>query len=104
MLDLEQIQLLDNAKKTRYMALEKLFEHPSFKYFMEWAKQEEADHTQRVLTAQTWDQHCFHTGARFAFNAVVNFEVQVEQEFAGYAQDALETKYELDELQNGTEE
>lgn len=98
MLDLDQINALDNASKLRYMALEKLFDHPSFKYFIEWAKAQTIDHQQRVLTATNWDQHCFHTGARLAFDSMVNFEDNAEKEFAGYAAEALDNKLDLDEL------
>ena len=37
-MDLEQLQALPDAAKERYMALGRLFEHPSYKFLMDWSK------------------------------------------------------------------
>jgi len=97
MLAMEQINALDNKAKIRYLALEKLFGHPSYKFLIEWAKAQVADNEMRVLTATNWDQHCFHTGARLAFENIVKFEEFSEAEFAQVAEEALVTAREAEE-------
>ena len=37
-MELNQLQALSDAQKARYMAMGRLFEHPSYKFLMEWAK------------------------------------------------------------------
>jgi hypothetical protein len=94
MLDLEQINLLPNGMKERYMLLEKLFEHPGFKYLLEWAKAQVADSANREMNAQSWDQVCFLRGARLAYANFANIEDFSEREFADIAQTELEKRYQ----------
>jgi hypothetical protein len=92
MLDLEQINLLPNGAKERYMLLEKLFDHPGFKYLLEWARAQVADATNRELNASAWDQVCFIRGARLAYANFANIEDFSEREFAEIAQLELEKR------------
>lgn len=92
MLDLEQINLLPNDAKVKYMALSKLFDHQGFKYLVEWAKAQVNDSASRVLNAQTWEQHCFSNGARMAYANFANIEEFSEREFAEIADQGREAK------------
>jgi len=94
MLDLEQINFLDNSAKIRYMALCKLFDHPSYKYIVDWAKAKYEEAQARELTAQTWEQVCYARGNRLAYGDFVNLEDIVDTEFAGLAQAGLEAHFE----------
>jgi hypothetical protein len=94
---MEQINALPNKAKIRYLALEKLFGHPSYKFLIDWAKAQVEDNQMRVLTATNWDQHCFHTGARLAFENIVNFEAFSEAEFAQAAEEAQLAAREAEE-------
>jgi hypothetical protein len=97
MLDLEQINLLPNDMKNRYMLLEKLFDHPGFKYLLEWAKAQATDSQIRELNAPTWEQVVFLRGAKLAYNNFVNIEEYSEREFAELAQNELERRYQEEE-------
>jgi hypothetical protein len=99
MLDLEQINLLDNGAKERYMLLEKLFDHAGFKYLLEWAKAQVVDATNREMNATNWEQVCFFRGARLAYANFANIEDFSEREFAEIAQNALEAKFEAEQEQ-----
>jgi hypothetical protein len=103
MLDLEQIQLLDNNAKERYMLMEKLFEHPGFKFLLLWAKAQVEDATTREMNAANWEQVCFLRGARMAYSNFVNIEEFSEREFAIEAQNALERKFEDEQNQTDTD-
>jgi hypothetical protein len=105
MLDLNQINALPNNAKVRYLALEKLFGHSSYKFLIDWAAAQVKDNEQRVLTATNWDQHCFHTGARCAFENIVKFEEFSEAEFAQVAAEAqVAAKEAEEEEQNGMDD
>jgi hypothetical protein len=99
MLDLEQINLLPNDMRNRYMLLEKLFDHAGFKYLLEWAKAQVADSQSRELNAKTWDEVVFFRGAKLAYNNFAEIERFSEAEFADIAQQALDDKLKLMEDQ-----
>lgn len=92
MLDMEQIKMLPNGMRERYMLLEKLFDHPGFKYLLEWAKAQVDDSRTRELNATSWEQVCFIRGARLAYDNFANIEEFSEREFAQIAEDAAEAK------------
>ena|SRR5271167_908622 len=93
MLDLEQINLLPNDMRNRYMLLEKLFDHQGFKYLLEWAKAQVNDSQMREMNATTWDQVLFFRGAKLAYNNFANIEDFSEREFADIAQQELEKRF-----------
>jgi hypothetical protein len=92
MLDLNQINLLPNDAKIKYLALEKLFDHPSFKYLVEWAKAQVEDCKNRVLNATTWEAHVHAIGAGQAYQNFANIEDFTEREFAAIAEEAEAAK------------
>lgn len=92
MLDLDQINLLPNDMRNRYMLLEKLFDHPGFKYLLEWAKAQVADSQQREMNATSWEQVLFMRGAKLAYNNFANIEEFSEREFAQIAEDTAAAK------------
>jgi len=94
MLDMEQIKMLPGDMQTKYMTLEKLFDHPGFKFLVEWAKAQSTDQMNRELNAPTWEMVVLARGARMAYNNFVNIEDFSEREFAEIAQNALEAKYQ----------
>jgi hypothetical protein len=103
-MDLQQLQALNDAQKARYMAMGKLFEHPSYKFLMEWAQSSVNEATGRELNAPTWDLTLLNRGARLAFIDLVNLETQVENEFTALADEALQTKVESQPEQSGLDD
>lgn len=104
-MNLQQIQALTDAQKARYMAMGKLFDHPSYKFLMEWAKSTADEAQRRELTAPTWDFVLINRGARLAFTDLVNLETQVENEFSQLAEQAIQENAEAElEKQNSLDE
>lgn len=91
-MDLNQLQALPDAAKDRYMALGRLFEHPSYKFLMEWAQLNVAECTTRELNATAWEVVLLNRGARQAYTHIVNLETNTEAEFEAIADQALEAK------------
>lgn len=86
MLDLQQINLLSNDSKGKYMALERLFDSPGYKFLVAWAKASADECVVKILHAPNWDQHVAHTGAKYAYEQIINFEDITAQEFATEAE------------------
>jgi hypothetical protein len=97
-MDLQQLQALSDAQKARYMALGKLFEHPSYKFLMDWAQAMVNEALLREINATTWDLVLLNRGARLAFQDIVNLETATENEFAGYADQALQEKADEEDV------
>ncbi len=97
-MELEQLRALTDAQKAKYMAMGKLFEHPSYKFLMDWAKESVNEAQNRELHATTWELVLINRGARLAFTDLVNLENQVENEFASIADNAISSK--ADEADN----
>ncbi len=99
-MDLNQINLLPNTAKQKYMELGKLFESPAYRHLLEWAKQNAAEAQSRCLTASNWEQFVFNRGQQLAFDQFINLEDIVETEFSAIADSLAEQKAaeaELDE-------
>jgi hypothetical protein len=104
-MNLQQIQALTNEQKTKYMAMGKLFDHPSYKYLLDWAQASVNEAQGRELNATTWELVLLNRGARLAFTDLVNLETQVENEFAQLAEQAIQENAELElEKQNSLDE
>jgi hypothetical protein len=104
-MNLSQIQALSDAQKARYMAMGKLFDHPSYKYLQEWAKSSVTEAQGRELNAVTWEHVLLNRGARLAFTDLVNLENQVENEFSQLAEEAIQENAERElEKQNSLDE
>ena len=97
MLDMDQINALDNDAKARYMALEKVFAMPGFKFLTAWAKAKVEEAANGVLNAQTWDQHCFANGARWAYANFAGCEEMFQKEFELLADEANNAQIDEDE-------
>lgn len=93
-MNLQQLQALTDAQKSRYMAMGKLFEHPSWRFLIEWAQSSVNEAQGRELNAPTWEHVLMNRGARLAFIDLVNLENAVEHEFEGYADEAIQDKAE----------
>ena len=93
-MNLQQIQALTDAQKAKYMAYGKLFDHPSYKFLLEWARSSVDEAQGRELNATTWEAVLINRGARLAFTDLVNLETQVENEFTGLAEQAIQEKAE----------
>lgn len=91
-MELDQINALPNGAKERYMMLEKLYDHPGFKYVKEWANAQVKEAAQRLLTATTWEQHCLFKGAMDAYQNFVNLEDISENEFTAIANSIIESR------------
>jgi len=98
-MELNQLQALSDAQKARYMAMGRLFEHPSYKFLMEWAKSSVEEAEKRELNAPTWDLVLVNRGARLAFLDVLNLETQVENEFTALAEQSIEADEQKQETQ-----
>jgi hypothetical protein len=103
-MDLQQLQALSDAQKARYYAMGKLFEHPSWKFLLDWAKSSVAEAQGRELNATTWELVLINRGARLAFIDLCNLENQVETEFTALADQALEAKAELADEPTGLDD
>lgn len=88
-MDIHQINALSNEQKAKYMALQRLFDQPGFKYLVEWARAQVADSTARELSAATWDQVLLMRGARFAYVNFAEIEKYTEAEFSDLADSEL---------------
>lgn len=95
-LDMEQINLLDNQQKQKYMALERLFTTPGWKFVKDFCAASAEEAAAGILRATKWEDHCFALGARNAYLQIGNFEVFAENEFAAHAEDALAKKAEAE--------
>lgn len=104
-MNLQQLQALTDAQKSRYMAMGKLFEHPSWKFLIDWANASVNEAQGRELNAPTWELVLINRGARLAFTDLVNLENAVENEFEGYAEEAIQEKAESElSEQNGLDD
>jgi hypothetical protein len=88
-MDIHQINALSNEAKAKYMALQRLFDQPGFKYLVEWARAQVTDSTQRELSAPNWEQVLLMRGARFAYGNFAEIEKYTEAEFADLADTEL---------------
>jgi hypothetical protein len=88
-MDIHQINALSNEQKAKYMALQRLFDQPGFKYLVEWAKAQVSDSTARELSAPNWDQVLLMRGARFAYTNFAEIEKYTEAEFSDLADTEL---------------
>lgn len=79
-LDLEEINLLSNADKNRYMVMERMFESDGWKFVVKWATANVEEAKGRVLNAGTWEQTCFARGALLAYSHFANLEKISEDE------------------------
>lgn len=103
-MDLNQINLLPNTAKEKYMTLGKLFEHPAYSQLTDWAKQNAAEAQQRCLTATAWEHFVFNRGQQLAFEQFTKLEDIVETEFCAIAdaiaeQKAAEAEMEASEIE-----
>jgi hypothetical protein len=104
-MNLQQLQALTDAQKSRYMTLGKLFEHPSWKFLIDWAQGNVSEATTRELNSTTWEHVLVNRGARLAFIDLVNLENAVEHEFEGYADEAIQNQAEAElQEQSGLED
>jgi hypothetical protein len=103
-MNLSQLQALNDAEKDRYMALGRLFEHPSYKFLMEWAHLQVEECTVRELNAPTWDIVLLQRGARLAYTNLVKLEAITEAEFEGIAEERIQEAAEAKEAQSSLEE
>jgi len=88
-MDIHQINALSNEQKAKYMALQRLFDQPGFKYLVEWARAQVSDSTARELSAPNWDQVLLMRGARFAYVNFAEIEKYTEAEFSDLADSEL---------------
>jgi hypothetical protein len=91
-MDADQLNALSGDHKGKYMALERLFAQPGFKYLVEWAKAQVSDCAQREMNAPSWDHVLLQRGARLAYVNFVEIEKLTEDEFAAIAQEELDRK------------
>lgn len=103
-MNLSQLQALNDAEKDRYMALGRLFEHPSYKFLMEWAQLNVNECLSRELNAPSWDTVLLQRGARLAYANLVNLETLTEAEFEGIAEERIQEAAEAKEAQSSLEE
>jgi uncharacterized ferritin-like protein (DUF455 family) len=89
-MEIEQLQALPNGARDKYMALQRLFDHPSYKFFLDWAKASAEECTQRLINANNWETHCAQFGAKAAYESLINLENSTEHEFTAIADAALE--------------
>ncbi len=88
-MDIHQINALSNEQKAKYMALQRLFDQPGFKYLVEWARAQVGDSTARELSAPNWEQVLLMRGARFAYANFAEIEKYTEAEFSDLADTEL---------------
>ena len=91
-MDIHQINVLSNEQKAKYMALQRLFDQPGFKYLVEWARAQVTDSTGRELNAPNWEQVLLMRGARFAYMNFAEIEKFTEAEFSDLADTELSRK------------
>lgn len=81
-LDEAQLNALPPKDRARYMALERLFSHPSWKIVMAMAEQRMAEQTQRAAFATSWDNNRIAVGVGAGWNEIKQLEESTEAFYA----------------------
>jgi hypothetical protein len=96
-MDMDQLNLLPNTAKDKYMAYQRLFDQPFYQELVNWVKSESQEAAQRALGSLKWEDFVYARGQQLAFEKVANLETIVENEFAAIAHSIGEQQKELDE-------
>lgn len=98
-MDLEQLALLDDVSKERYVTLERMFDTPGWKLVEEWAKTNAQQQFHRAALAGSWEENRMALGARLAYEVIAGLRDSTEAEFIAKAEDAaLNGQYEEEAL------
>ena len=96
-MDLDDIQYLTDAEKANYVKLERLFASDGWTLVEEWAQQRLNNATDRLINANSWEEHRTMTGVRAVYAELVNLRESTEQTFSQLAAANKEARQVSDE-------
>ena len=73
-LDLDEIQKLDPANRTDYLALRRMYESDGWRLFMQWLALQAGEQLRRQLSGKTWDDVLVARGGRAMCDVVASIE------------------------------
>jgi hypothetical protein len=88
-LDMEELKLLPNDFKDKYMLLERLYGDRAWDLVKAWATQSADQQLTAILLAQNWDQTVYARGKRDAFLEVLNMEKGTNFQFRNVIREGL---------------
>lgn len=80
-MDLDQLKLLTDEQRDRYLKLEKLFGMPGWAIMEKWAEGNRDEARDRAASASTWEENRIAVGQRIAFDTFANLRRISEMEF-----------------------
>lgn len=91
-LDMEELKLLPNEFKDKYMLLERLYGDKAWELVKAWAMQSADQQVTLILQAPNWDQTCYARGKRDAFLEMIHMERGTNFQFRNIIRDGLARK------------
>lgn len=91
-LDMEELKLLPNEFKEKYMLLERLYGDRAWDLVKAWAMQSADQQVVAVLNAPNWEQTVYARGKRDAFLELLNMEKGTNFQFRNIIRDGLARK------------
>lgn len=99
-LSMEDLNLLSNDDKNRYMVLERLFDSEGWAFIKKWSNANIDEAKQHILNASNWDQTLFARGALLAYDQFAKFEEISEAEILSTVEQVKESLLAKEELDN----
>jgi predicted DNA binding protein len=97
-MDLDEINLLTDQQKQKYMSLMRMFESDGWKIMDAWASANSDEARERAAMAATWEENRIYAGQRVVYDIVRKLPEINEQEYAILAQQNREAKEEESEV------
>ena len=88
-LDMEELKMLPDEFKDKYMLLERLYGDKAWALVKAWAEQSANQQVQAILQAPNWDQTVYARGKRDAFMEMLHMEHGTNFQFRNIIRDGL---------------
>jgi hypothetical protein len=103
-LDMEELKLLPDEFKEKYMLLERLYGDKAWNLVKAWATQSADQQLTAILVAPNWDQTVYARGKRDAFLELLNMEHGTNFQFRNIIREGLSRKAADEEAALASEE
>lgn len=91
-LDMDELKLLPDDHKGKYMLLERLYGDKAWELVKAWAAASADQQVTTILNAPNWDQTVYARGKRDAFLEVIHMERGTNFQFRNIIRDGLARK------------
>lgn len=91
-LDMDELKLLPDEFKDKYMLLERLYGDKAWDLVKAWATQSSDQQVAAILNAPNWDQTVYARGKRDAFLEMIHMERGTNFQFRGIIREGLARK------------